>query len=263
MGILNITPDSFFQGSRYAETESAIDKIGQMIEDGIDILDIGAFTSRPGAVMIDEDMEWSRLEPILKILLEKFPDLPLSLDTYRSEIAKRSVLEFGVSIINDISAGLFDSKMPETIGKLKVPIVLMHMQGDPKNMQQNPHYDNVVFEVLKFLNERVGVFKEAGAHDIILDPGFGFGKTMEHNYQIINQLELFKTLDNLLLVGLSRKSMIYKSLGVEAENALNGTTAINAICRFKGADILRVHDVKEAVECLKLTNQVMEPELLS
>jgi len=262
MGILNLTPDSFYQGSRYPEKDLAIIQIEKMIHEGMDILDIGAFSSRPGAELVSETEEWNRLEPTMRLLRDRYPQLPVSLDTYRSRIAKKAVLDYGISIINDISSGRFDPKMPEVAGELQVPVILMHMQGIPGNMQDNPIYKDVMLDVLRFFNERIQVFRNAGVHDIILDPGFGFGKTLSHNYKLLNELGNLRDLGLLVLAGVSRKSMIYKCIGGGPEDALTGTIALNALCRIKGADILRVHDVKEAVECLKLTNQVMEPELL-
>lgn len=263
MGILNLTPDSFYSGSRFPDKNKAKKQIDKMISEGVDILDIGAFSSRPGAKLISELEEWNRLQPILRLLRDNYPELPVSLDTYRSGIAEKGVLEYGVSIINDISAGRFDNKMPEVTGKLKVPVILMHMQGMPGTMQENPVYENVVLEVIKFFSERIHVFRNAGVHDIILDPGFGFGKTLKHNYELLNQLKSLRNLGFPVMVGISRKSMIYNCIGGKAEDVLNGTTTLNALCRINGADILRVHDVKEAVECLKLTNLVMQPELLT
>jgi len=263
MGILNLTPDSFYGGSRFPDKFRAKNQIDKMISEGADIIDIGAFSSRPGAELISESEEWSRLEPVLSLLQEDYPELPVSLDTYRSGIAKEAVIGYGVSIINDISAGRFDVKMPEVVAELQVPVILMHMQGVPGNMQNAPVYDNVVLNVLSFFRERIQDFRKAGVKDIIIDPGFGFGKSLNHNFELVNQLGDFHVLELPILVGVSRKSMIYKSIGGNADDALNGSTVINTLCRLNGADILRVHDVKEAVECLKLTNLVMQHELLT
>ncbi|MEA1876226.1 MAG: dihydropteroate synthase [Bacteroidota bacterium] len=263
MGILNLTPDSFYSGSRFPEKNKAKKQIDIMISEGVDILDIGAFSSRPGAELLSESEEWSRLQPILRLLRDDYPELAVSLDTYRADIAAKAILEYGVSIINDISSGRFDTRMPEVTGELKVPVILMHMQGIPGTMQENPVYENVVLDVIKFFSERIQVFRNAGVHDIILDPGFGFGKTLKHNYELLKQLSSLKELGFSVMAGISRKSMIYNYIGGKAEDALNGTTTLNALCRQNGADILRVHDVKEAVECLKLTNLVMQPELLT
>lgn len=263
MGIINLTPDSFYSGSRFPDKNKAKKQIDKMISEGVDILDIGAFSSRPGAELLSESEEWSRLQPILRLLRDDYPELPVSLDTYRSDIAAKAVLEYGVSIINDISSGRFDIRMPEVAGELKVPVILMHMQGIPGTMQENPVYENVVLDVIKFFSERIQVFRNAGVHDIILDPGFGFGKTLKHNYELLNQLNSLRNLGFPVMAGISRKSMIYNYIGGKAEDVLNGTTTLNALCRMNGADILRVHDVREAVECLKLTNLVMQPELLT
>lgn len=263
MGILNLTPDSFYSGSRFPEKNKAKKQIDIMISEGVDILDIGAFSSRPGAELLSESEEWSRLQPILRLLRDDYPELAVSLDTYRADIAAKAILEYGVSIINDISSGRFDTRMPEVTGELKVPVILMHMQGIPGTMQENPVYENVVLDVIKFFSERIQVFRNAGVHDIILDPGFGFGKTLKHNYELLKQLSSLRDLGFPVMAGISRKSMIYNYIGGKAEDALNGTTTLNALCRQNGADILRVHDVKEAVECLKLTNLVMQPELLT
>lgn len=263
MGVLNLTPDSFYSDSRFPVISDAQEQIVKMINEGADIIDVGAFSSRPGAELISESEEWSRLQAILSLLHESYPDVIVSLDTYRSEIAEKAVLEYGVSIINDISAGRLDDRMPEVIGRLQVPVILMHMQGVPGNMQANPAYENVILDVIQFFSERIQVFRKAGVNDIILDPGFGFGKTMKHNFELLKHLDSISDLGFPVLAGISRKSMIYRQIGGEPEDALNGTTALNALCRLKGADILRVHDVKEAVECMRLTNLVMQPELLT
>lgn len=263
MGILNLTPDSFYSKSRTLLADEALDKVRKMISAGAAIIDVGAFSSRPGAELPDAETEWNRLSPILRLLSREFPDLPVSLDTYRSEIARKAVKEYGVALINDISAGRYDPGMVPAIQELQVPIILMHMQENPANMQENPNYQDVVLEVIKFFSQRIAVFREAGIHDLVLDPGFGFGKNLYHNYQLLSNLDQIKLLGFPVLAGLSRKSMIYKSLNLKPETALSGTITLNALARFKGADILRVHDVKEAVECLQLTNQVLTPDLVS
>jgi len=254
MGILNITPDSFYSASRVSVDSELIPKLNSMLEAGVDILDVGALSSRPGAELLTQAEEWSRLKPVLKLLRNEFPDLPVSVDTFRSEIAMNSVEMYGVKMINDISAGDLDNKMSQVIGKLKVPIVLMHMKGKPNTMQNEPEYADVTQEILAYFGGKIEEFLDKGAEDIILDPGFGFGKTIEHNYQILSNLRLLRDLGFPVLAGLSRKSMIYKSLDLTPELSLNGTTVVNTLARQNGADILRVHDVKEARECLKLCN---------
>jgi dihydropteroate synthase len=253
MGILNLTDDSFYDGGRYNSVQKALLQAEKMLDNGAKIIDIGAYSSRPNAKHINQDEEWKRLEKILKIINKEFPQTILSVDTFRSEIAKRSV-DSGVDIINDISAGNLDSKMFDTIANLNVPYVMMHMQGTPQNMQDNPQYDCIESEVLEFFSSKVNTLKEKGFNKIIIDPGFGFGKTLEHNYQLLNNLEALHVLDLPMLVGVSRKSMIYRILDTDAKNALNGTTALHTLCLNKGASILRVHDVKEAAECVKLIN---------
>lgn len=253
MGILNLTDDSFYDGGRYNSVQKALLQAEKMLDNGAKIIDIGAYSSRPNAKHINQDEEWKRLEKTLKIINKEFPQTILSVDTFRSEIAKRSV-DSGADIINDISAGNLDSKMFDTIANLNVPYVMMHMQGTPQNMQDNPQYDCIESEVLEFFSSKVNTLKEKGFNKIIIDPGFGFGKTLEHNYQLLNNLEALHVLDLPMLVGVSRKSMIYRILDTDAKNALNGTTALHTLCLNKGASILRVHDVKEAAECVKLIN---------
>lgn len=260
MGIVNVTPDSFYGRSRVATLADLKARIEKMLEDGADIVDVGAVSTRPGAALISENEEWNRLAGALDLLSKYFPGIPVSVDTFRSEIARRSVVDYGACLINDISAGLMDKALPEMIARLQVPVVLMHMQNLPENMQNNPVYDQVTLEVIQFFSERIEQFKQHGVNDIILDPGFGFGKTLIHNYQLLQDLNKFVALGYPVLVGLSRKSMIYDSLGTNQNEALNGTTALHAMARSKGAQIFRVHDVREAVECLKLVNQVMNPE---
>ncbi len=260
MGIINATPDSFYAGSRVLNQKELVHRISDMVEHGADILDVGAVSSRPGAELITASEEWDRLHPVLKTLNQSFPELAVSVDTFRSEIARRAVLDFGVKMVNDISAGRFDPDMARTIGQLQVPIVLMHMQGEPGTMQNDPKYNDVTLEVITFFGQRIAEFKQYGVHDILLDPGFGFGKTQTHNFKLLRDLEMIKSLGFPIVVGLSRKSMIYKTLGCEAENALNGTTVLNTFARSMGADILRVHDVKPAVECLHLLNLLASVE---
>ncbi len=258
MGILNITPDSFYDGGKYINGASILSKVQHMLAEGADMIDIGAYSSRPGAQHITLEEEWERLASALELVRKDKPDALLSVDTFRSEIAKRAVREFEVDIVNDISAGEMDENMFATIAELNVPYIIMHMKGTPQNMQQNPDYKkDVVFEVIDFLAEKKRQLSLMGVHDVIVDPGFGFGKNLEHNYMLMNRLEEMKLLELPILVGVSRKSMIYKLLGTTAEEALNGTTALNMMALHKGANILRVHDVKEAKECIRIFNQVL------
>ena len=256
MGILNITPDSFFDGGQYRTQKEIIARCEQIIDQEALIIDVGAYSSRPGAESVSEAEEWRRIENALKSIRQSFPDVYLSLDTFRSEIARRAVNDYGVDIINDIYGGRADEKMFETIGELKVPYILMHMQGDPQTMQKAPQYDDVVADISMFFAERVNRLHSLGVNDIILDPGFGFGKTLQHNYTILARLQEFLLHEMPVCVGVSRKSMIYKLLGVSAGESLNGTTVLNTLALLNGANILRVHDVKEAVESIKLVFQM-------
>lgn len=251
MGILNITPDSFFAGSRVENENSILAKAEKMLAEGATILDIGAMSSRPGAEEITEKEELEKLIPAVELILEKFPETTISVDTYRSKIAKKAV-EAGATMINDISGGSLDEKLFKTVAKLGVPYVLMHMKGTPRTMQKNPTYEDVCIEVLDFFIEKSVELKNLGVKEIILDPGFGFGKTIKHNYEILKKMHVFKILDYPILAGISRKSMIYKFLNATPENALNGTSVLNFQALEQGAKILRVHDVKEAVEVIKL-----------
>lgn len=253
MGILNLTDDSFYDGGQHNSIKKALLQTEKMLDDGAKIIDIGAYSSRPKAKHISIDEEWQRLEKTLQIINKEFPQAILSVDTFRSEIARRSV-DNGADIINDISAGNLDLEMFDIVADLNVPYIMMHMQGTPQTMQDNPHYDCIEKEVSNFFLSKVKSLQQKGLSKIIIDPGFGFGKTVEHNYQLLNKLEELHTLELPLLVGVSRKSMVYNVLETDAKNSLNGTTAIHALCLSKGASILRVHDVKEAVECVKLIN---------
>lgn len=253
MGILNLTDDSFYDGGQHNSIKKALLQTEKMLDDGAKIIDIGAYSSRPKAKHISLDEEWQRLEKTLQIINKEFPQAILSVDTFRSEIARRSV-DNGADIINDISAGNLDPHMFDTVADLNVPYIMMHMQGTPQTMQDNPHYDCIQKEVANYFLNKVKTLQQKGLRKIIIDPGFGFGKTLEHNYQLLNNLEELHTLELPLLVGVSRKSMVYKVLETDAKNSLNGTTAIHTLCLSKGASILRVHDVKEAVECVKLIN---------
>ena len=252
MGILNATPDSFFAGSRKQTERELIERVQQILSEGGSIIDVGAYSTRPGAAVVSAEEEWHRLEQALRIVHREAPEAILSVDTFRADIARRCVETFGVSIVNDISGGDADAQMFDTVADLRVPYVLMHCQGTPKTMQQAPTYKNVTAEVITDLSRKVRQLRQRGARDIIIDPGFGFGKTLEHNYTLLRQLEDFRIFDLPLLVGISRKSMITRPLDITADEALNGTTALNAFALMKGANILRVHDVKAATEVVKL-----------
>ena len=251
MGILNVTPDSFYDGGKYEQEESTRKQIRKMLEEGARIIDVGAASSRPGAESISPSEEIARLKPALGILGNEFPEAIVSVDTYQSEVVRGAVY-MGAHIVNDISGGTLDKMMFKTVAGLKVPYVMMHMLGKPKNMQNSPTYGDVFESVCLFFSQQLEKLKDLGVSDVILDPGFGFGKTLEHNYQLINRLEDFRIFDEPILAGISRKSMIYKLLDTAPEEALNGTTVLNTICLQKGASILRVHDVKAAVEAIKI-----------
>jgi len=252
MGILNITPDSFYDGGKHPTTEKAVFQAERMIREGAAIIDIGAVSTRPDAVEIDEKEEWLRLKAVLPDLRKEFPETIISVDTWRSSVAKEAVA-CGADIINDISGGQFDQEMFKTIAGLKVAYIMMHTQGTPGTMQQNPHYDDVVNDIFDFFTENLKKLRHLGVTDnIIIDPGFGFGKTVKHNYELLSKISKFKSLGFPVLVGLSRKSMINKILESKPSEALNGTSVLNTIALLNGADILRVHDVKEAVEAIKL-----------
>lgn len=256
MGILNVTPDSFFSGSRKQTEEEIRVRVQQIIDEGGQMIDIGAYSSRPGADDVTPQEEMERLRRGMSILREVAPDIPVSVDTFRADVAKMSIEELGADIINDISGGELDPQMFSTVAKLGVPYILMHMKGTPQTMQQAPHYDDVCAEVMLYFAEKVQRLRDLGQKDIILDPGYGFAKTLEHNYQLLNHQEELLTFQLPLLVGISRKSMIYRLLGTTPEDALNGTTALNTIALMKGASILRVHDVKECVEVVKIHNTI-------
>ncbi len=257
MGILNITPDSFFDGGKYLTSKQTITQIELMLSQGANIIDVGAFSSKPGSKLVSYTDEKQRLTPIFKEIAKKFENVIFSLDTFRSEIAKEFVNDYGVGIINDISAGELDANMFKTIAELNVPYIIMHMKGTPENMQNNPVYNkNIELEIIEYFAEKVAKLNQLGVNDIIIDPGFGFGKTLEQNYQLLNKLDSFKILDLPLLVGISRKSMITKLLNNNAENALNGTSILNTIAIQKAANILRVHDVKEAKEVIDILNSL-------
>lgn len=256
MGILNATPDSFFDGGRYTDENRLLHQAEKMLLEGASILDIGGASSRPGAATVTEAEELGRVLPAIEIVLKNFPDALLSVDTWRASVA-RSAVEAGACIVNDISAGELDPEMFETVAQLQVPYILMHMQGTPDTMQQAPHYEEVVTEVLDFFIRKTAVLRSLGVKDIVLDPGFGFGKTLEHNFSLLKNLHVFHhVMDLPLLAGLSRKSMICKTLGVKPADALNGTTALHMVALQQGASILRVHDVREAIEVIRLWEEV-------
>lgn len=253
MGILNLTPDSFFDGGSYIGNADAIRKrIDSMIADGVDIIDLGGCSTRPGAELPTADEEWHRLSEGFEILNKYYPESIVSVDTFRASVARLSVEQGGADIINDISGGDMDTDMFSTIAQLHVPYILMHMKGVPQNMQNNPEYTNVTDEVIKYLSQKVLELRKQGVADIIIDPGFGFGKTVEHNYQLLRQLSRFEVFNMPILAAISRKSMIYKVLGTDAQHSLNGTTALNMIALCNGAHLIRVHDVREAKECIAL-----------
>ncbi|MBP3669441.1 MAG: dihydropteroate synthase [Bacteroides sp.] len=256
MGILNITPDSFYAGSRKQTEADILSRTRQILEEGASIIDIGAYSSRSNAEHISPDDEMQRLRTALHLINRDFPDAVISIDTFRADVARMCVEEYGAAIINDISAGQMDEQMFTTIAQLGVPYIIMHMQGTPQDMQTNPHYENLLKEVFFYFSEKVQKLRDLGVKDIILDPGFGFGKTLEHNYQLINHLEEFSVFDLPLLVGISRKSMIYKLLGNTPEEALNGTSILNTIALLKGANFLRVHDVKAATEAIAIVQKM-------
>lgn len=251
MGILNITPDSFYDGGTLNSETSVLERAGKMLSEGAAIIDIGAQSTRPGAPLLDADSEWERLSVILPALKKEYPDALFSIDTFHAAVAERAVGE-GCAMINDVSGGSMDPIMFSAVAKLRVPYVLMHIQGTPQTMQHAPSYENVVTEVYLDLQQRLTILHQLGVSDVIIDPGFGFGKTLEQNYQLLHQLRYLSTLDAPVLVGLSRKSMVNKVLQCTPENALNGTTVLNTLALVGGASLLRVHDVKEAVETVKL-----------
>lgn len=251
MGIINLTPDSFYEGSRQQTNASIIAQASKMIDEGVDIIDVGGQSTRPGSNRISAKEELHRVIPAIEIILKDFPETIISVDTYQSTVANEAI-KTGASIINDISAGNMDKDMLETVAKLQAPYICMHMKGTPQDMQVDASYDNVTKEVLDFFIQKMEQCREAGINDVIIDPGFGFGKTISHNFTLLKELDVFKMLEKPIMVGLSRKSTIYKTLGTTAGEALNGTTALNTLAIQNGANILRVHDVKEAREVIKL-----------
>jgi dihydropteroate synthase len=256
MGIINVTPDSFHKASRFTKEEDIINVALKMTKDGADILDIGGYSSRPGATNINPEEEKKRVLGALKLINRELPEAVLSIDTFRAEIAMEAVIECGAGIINDISGGEADNQMFSVVKNLQVPYILMHLKGEPWNMEKNPVYDDVVSEILKWLGERIFRLKSMGVNDVIIDPGFGFGKTIKHNFEILRSLSDFSIAGLPVLAGISRKSMIWKTLETTPMEAINGTTVLNTIALMNGADILRVHDVKEAVEAVKLVEEL-------
>lgn len=255
MGILNVTPDSFYAGSRMETEEAVRRRVRQIIAEGGSMIDVGAYSSRPGAADVSAEEEMERLRRGMSIVREEAPEIPVSVDTFRADVAKMAVEELGVDIINDISGGELDKEMFKTVAKLGVPYILMHMKGTPQTMQQAPHYEDLMKEVMLYFAEKVQQLRDLGQKDIVLDPGYGFAKTIDHNYELLKHQEMLEVFELPLLVGVSRKSMIYRFLGTSPEEALNGTTVLNTLALQKGANILRVHDVKEAVEVVRLVEK--------
>ena len=255
MGILNVTPNSFYDGGKYRTETEILYQAEVMLDEGATFIDVGAYSSKPNAEFVSETEELERIVPVINLLLKHFPEAIVSIDTFRSEVAKAAI-ENGAALINDIAAGNLDERMMETIAHYKVPYVMMHMRGNPQTMQTLTQYDNVVKEIILYFSEKVAKARSLGINDLILDPGFGFAKTTEQNYEILQKLELFQMLELPILAGISRKSMIYKLLNTNAQEALNGTIVLNTVALTKGAAILRVHDVKEAMECVTLFNKI-------
>ena len=259
MGILNITPDSFYKESRITKPLEAVERAEQMLSQGAKIIDIGGYSSRPGASPVSQEEEWNRLQnviPAVRALTDKIPGTFISVDTFRASVAEKAI-DAGAHMINDISAGNLDNKMHEVVAKLKCPYILMHMQGDPRTMQDNPSYRHITQDIVKFFSERLPKLHDMGIHDTVVDVGFGFGKTLEHNYQLLRELHAFQLLGRPILTGISRKSMVYKALNNTAEESLNGSTALHMAALLQGSNILRVHDVKEAHETITLFTQLM------
>jgi dihydropteroate synthase len=256
MGILNITPDSFFDGGKYKNESEILNQTEKMLSDGATFIDVGAYSSRPGAKHISEEDELNRIVPVINLLIKNFPEIIISVDTFRSKVALETI-NIGAAIVNDISGGKMDKKMFETVADLQVPYILMHMLGTPQSMQLNPVYIDVTQEIISFFAEQIHKLHQLKLNDVIIDVGFGFGKTNTHNFEILKNLSLFKSLDAPILAGISRKSMLYKTLDISAQEALNATTSANTIALLNGANILRVHDVKEAVEAVKIVNQIL------
>jgi len=255
MGILNITPDSFFDGGKYKNEGDILSQVEKMLRHGATFIDVGAYSSRPGAKHISEEEELNRIVPVINLLVKNFPEIIISVDTFRSRVAQETI-NAGAAIINDISGGKMDKNMFSTAANLQVPYILMHMLGTPQNMQKNPVYNDVTKEIISFFAAQIDKLHQLKLNDIIIDVGFGFGKTIDHNFEILKNLSLFKSLDAPILAGISRKSMLYKTLNISAQEALNATTSANTIALLNGANILRVHDVREAIEAVKIVNQI-------
>lgn len=255
MGILNITPDSFYDGGKYKNTSDILQQTEKMLQEGATFIDVGAYSSRPGAQHISEEEELQRIAPVIELLIKEFPEIIISVDTFRAKIAIETI-NSGAAIINDISGGNMDKNMFNTVANLQVPYILMHMLGTPQNIQQNPTYENVVIDIAKYFSEKIFKLHQLKLNDIIIDVGFGFGKTIAHNFEILKNLSYFKNLEAPILAGISRKSMLYKTLDITAKEALNATTSANTIALLNGANILRVHDVKEAMEAVKIVTQI-------
>jgi len=256
MGILNVTPNSFYDGGRYTKDKTILQHVEQMVEEGVNIIDVGAVSTHPGANTVSTKDEISRLLPALKAIKKRFPDVPISIDTFRSWVAVEAMDVAGECIVNDISGGNFDENMFSTVAKLGVPYILMHIVGTPQTMQDDPHYDDIVKDISSYFSEKVRLLTRAGVKDIILDPGFGFGKSIDDNYDLMNRLDSFKVFQLPVLAGISRKSMIFKLLGITPEDSLPGTESLNTMALLGGADILRVHDVKEAVHAVKIFEEL-------
>ncbi len=256
MGVINITPDSFYDGGKYENKKEILKRAEQILSEGGAIIDIGACSTRPGKKCISEREEIKRLLPAVEIIRQKFQDAILSIDTFRSNIVRKLVLEYGDCIINDISGGTLDDKMFTTIAELQLPYIMMHIKGTPQNMQNNPVYDDLIKDIIKYFSEKLVILQKIGVKDVILDPGFGFGKTLEQNYELLKNLAHFKIFQLPLMVGISRKSMIFKLLNTTPQESLNGSTVLNTIALLNGADILRVHDVKQAVEVIKIVEKL-------
>ncbi|MBE7629101.1 dihydropteroate synthase [Tenacibaculum piscium] len=257
MGILNITPDSFFDGGNYNDEKEILNQTKKMLDEGATFIDVGAYSSKPNAKKVSESEELARIIPVIKLLKKHFPQIIISVDTFRSKVAKEAI-QAGASIINDISAGILDAKMFEIIAELQVPYIMMHMQGTPQDMQLNPVYQDIVKEIISFFAEKLATLRALKVNDVIIDVGFGFGKTNEHNYELLKKLSLFKSLEVPILTGISRKSMLYKVLEISPKEALNATTVANTIALLHGTKILRVHDVKQAVEAVKIVEKLQE-----
>jgi dihydropteroate synthase len=256
MGILNITPNSFYDGGKYSLENNAIAQVEKMLKEGATFIDIGAYSSKPNAEFVSEEEELNRIIPVIKAILNKFPEALLSIDTFRSTVAQECINN-GAALINDISAGSLDEKMMEVIASNNIPYIMMHLRGTPQTMHDQTNYEHIINEILTYFSDKVNKARSLGINDLIIDPGFGFAKTTDQNYEILSNLELFKMLELPILAGVSRKSMIYKTLDTSPEEALNGTTVLNTIAITKGATIIRVHDVKEAMECVKLCGKLV------